>query len=59
MDRAGLVGVIRDLYEASTANQRFLHARFVPSAAALDEYRALVDKAVFPDAITVARVQRG
>ncbi len=49
MDRAGLVGVIRDLYDASTANRRFLHARFVPAAAALDEYRDLVAKAVFPD----------
>jgi hypothetical protein len=49
MDRAGLVGVIRDLYDASTANRRFLHARFVPAAATLDEYRDLVHKAVFPD----------
>jgi hypothetical protein len=49
MDRTGLVGVIRDLYDASTANRRFLHARFVPAAAALDQYRELVAKAVFPD----------
>jgi hypothetical protein len=48
MDRAGLVGVIRDLYDASTANRRFLHARFVPAAATLNEYRDLVDEAVFP-----------
>jgi hypothetical protein len=48
-DRAGLVGVIRDLYDASATNRRFLHARFVPAAAALDQYRDLVDKAVFPD----------
>ncbi len=49
MDRTGLVGVIRDLYDASPSNRRFLHARFVPAAAALDEYRDLVDKAIFPD----------
>jgi hypothetical protein len=49
VDRAGLVGIIRDLYDASAANRRFLHARFVPAAAALDEYRDLVNKAVFPD----------
>ena len=49
MDHTRLVGVIRDLYEASTANRRFLHARFVPAAAVLDEYRALVARAVFPD----------
>jgi hypothetical protein len=52
MDRAGLVGVIRDLYDASTANRRFLHARFVPAAAALDDYRDLVDKAVYPDPLS-------
>ena len=52
MDRAGLVGVIRDLYDGSIANRRFLHARFVPAAAALDEYRDLVDKAVFPDPLS-------
>src|SRR5262245_10937741 len=49
VDRAGLIGVIRDLYDASTANRRFLHARFVPAAATLDEYRDLVVEAVFPD----------
>jgi hypothetical protein len=52
MDRAGLVGVIRDLYDVSPANRRFLHARFVPAAATLDEYRDLVDKAVFPDPLS-------
>jgi hypothetical protein len=49
MDRTGLIGVIRDLYDASTGNRRFLHARFVPAAAAVDEYRDIVQKAVFPD----------
>jgi len=52
MDRAGLTGVIRDLYEASSANRRFLHARFVPAAATLDEYRKLVGTAVFPDPLS-------
>jgi hypothetical protein len=49
MDRAGLLGVIRDLYEAGDLNRRFLHARFVPAAPILDEYRRLVRNAVFPD----------
>jgi hypothetical protein len=49
MDRAGLVGVIHDLYEASSSNRRFFHARFIPAAATLDEYRSLVSMAVFPD----------
>lgn len=52
MDRAGLLGVIRDLYEASNSNRRFLHARFVPAAATLDEYRTLVEAAVFPDPLS-------
>ena len=52
MDRAGLVGVICDLYEASTSNRRFLHARFVPAAYTLGEYRDLVNKAVFPDPLS-------
>ena len=49
LDRSGLVGIIRDLYEASNLNRRFLHARFVPAAPVLEEYRRLVRDAVFPD----------
>ncbi len=49
MDRAGLEGIVRDLYAASSANRRFLHARFGPGAAALAEYRDLVRNAVYPD----------
>jgi hypothetical protein len=49
MDRAGLLGVIQNLYESAEANRRFLHARFVPAALALEEYRRLVRTAVFPD----------
>lgn len=49
MDRPGLLGVIRDLYEASNLNRRFLHARFVPAAPVLEEYRRLIRGAVFPD----------
>jgi hypothetical protein len=49
IDRPGLLGVIRDLYEASAPNRRFLHARFVPAAPVLEEYRRLIRAAVFPD----------
>ena len=49
MDRTGLVGVIKDLYEAGDLNRRFLHARFVSTAPVLEEYRRLVRAAVFPD----------
>jgi hypothetical protein len=52
MDRSGLVGVIHDLYKASNVNRRFLHARFVPAAPALEEYRRLVREAVFPDPLS-------
>jgi hypothetical protein len=47
-DRAGLLGVIRNLFEANATNRRFLHARFVPAASALEQYRNLVQAAVFP-----------
>ena len=49
MDRTGLLGVMRDLYEAGDLNRRFLHARFVAAAPVLEEYRSLVRAAVFPD----------
>ena len=52
MDRASLVGVIKNLYEASSQNRRFLHARFAPSGAALEEYRELVSEAVYPDLLS-------
>jgi hypothetical protein len=49
LERAGLVGLIRDLYQAGELNRRFLHARFVAVGPVLDEYRSLVRAAVFPD----------
>ena len=49
IDRVGLIGIIRDLYDAAGVNRRFLHARFVPTRPTLDEYRRLVRAAVFPD----------
>ena len=52
MERPGLLGVIHDLYKASSLNRRFLHARFVPAAPAIDEYRGLVRAAVFPDPLS-------
>lgn len=52
LDRPGLLGVIHDLYKASHVNRRFLHARFVPAAPALEEYRGLVRAAVFPDPLS-------
>jgi hypothetical protein len=52
LDRKGLVGLVHDLYEASAANRRFLEARLLPSAAAIEKYRCLVEDAVFPDPLS-------
>ena len=49
LDRAGLIGVVRDLYDASDLTRRFLHARFAPTAAGLEQYRRKVRDAVFPN----------
>lgn len=51
-DRKGLVGLVHDLYEASEVNRRFLEARFLPSEAAIEKYRSLVEAAVFPDPLS-------
>src|SRR6266567_5859002 len=51
-DRQGLVDLVHDLYEAGVANRRFLHARFLPTGAALEEYRRLVTDAVYPDPLS-------
>jgi hypothetical protein len=48
-DKKGLVGLVRNLYEASSANRRFLQARLLPSQSAVEKYRRLVAEAVFPD----------
>jgi len=55
-DQKGLVGLVHDLYEASTANRRFLHARLLPSPSAVEKYRRLVADAVFPDPFSRRRV---
>ena len=55
-DKSGLVGLVHDLYEASTANRRFLRARLLPSPSAVEKYRRLVAEAVFPDPFSRRRV---
>lgn len=55
-DRKSLLGLIHDLYEASTANRRFLEARLLPSPTSLDKYRRMVSDAVFPDPFSRRRV---
>ena len=57
MDRPGLLGVIRDLYEASNPNRRFLHARFAAETPVIEEYRRLVTDAVFPDPLSRRQIR--
>jgi hypothetical protein len=45
----GLVELIRDLYQASAENQRFLHSRLVNPTSELQKYRKLICEAVSPD----------
>ena len=54
-----LLSVIQDLYRASPENRRFLHARFLPSEASLEEYRRRVVVAIFPDPLSRNPVRIG
>ena len=38
-DRKRLIGLVRNLYEASSSNRRFLQARLLPSQSAVEKYR--------------------
>jgi len=55
-DRAGLVGLIADLYEASPANRRYLDSRLFPQSGAIEEYRRMVMAAIYPDPFSQRRV---
>lgn len=50
-DRAGLFGIIQDLYAASKSNQIFLHARFGLGDDVLAPYKAIIDRWLWPDLI--------
>ena len=43
-DRAGLMGLVQDLYAASKDNQAFLHARFGLGEDVLKPYKAAIDR---------------
>ena len=53
-DRAGLLGLVQDLYAADKGNQAFLHARFGLGGDVLAPYKARIDCWLWPD---VARNQ--
>jgi hypothetical protein len=48
-DRAGLQGLVQDLYAASKDNQAFLHARFGLGSDELGPYKAAISRWINPD----------
>jgi hypothetical protein len=48
-DRAGLLGLLHDLYAASKDNQTFLHARFGLGNDLLKPYKVSIDRWLWPD----------
>jgi len=48
-DRAGLHGLVQDLYAASKDNQAFLHARFGLGSDQLGPYKATISRWINPD----------
>ena len=48
-DRAGLLGLVQDLYAASKDNQAFLHARLHLGEDMLEPYKAAIDRWLWPD----------
>ena len=48
-DRAGLQGLVQDLYAASEANQAFLHARFGLGQDQLEPYKKCISRWICPD----------
>lgn len=50
-DRAGLLGLVQDLYAASKDNQALLHARFGLGEDVLKPYKATIDRWLWPDVL--------
>lgn len=48
-DRAGLLGLIQDLYAANKDNQAFLHARLSLGSDVLKPYKITIDRCLWPD----------
>lgn len=48
-DRAGLLGLVQDLYAASKDNQAFLHTRFALGDDVLKPYKTSIDRWLWPD----------
>lgn len=56
-DRAGLVGLVADLYAFHKDNQAFLHARFALGANPLDSYKRRIRAVLAPDIMGSRRVE--
>jgi hypothetical protein len=48
-DRAALLGLIQSLYRAHKDNQMFLHSRFGLGGDALEPYKKIIDRWLWPD----------
>lgn len=48
-DRAGLLGLLQDLYAANKDNQAFLHARLSLGDDVLKPYKLIIDRWLWPD----------
>ena len=48
-DRAGLIGLVQDLYATSKDNQVFLHARFGLGGDVLAPYKTIISRWIWPD----------
>jgi len=48
-DRAGLLGLVQDLYAGSKDNQAFLHARLQLGEDVLEPYKTAMDRWLWPD----------
>lgn len=51
LDRAGLLGLLQDLYAASKDNQAFLHARLHLGDDVLKPYKAAIDRWLWPNVL--------
>lgn len=60
LDRVGLRGLVRDLYNVDALNRRVLHARFAPNTTTIGQYRRLIVRLLdmLPDADRGTRVAR-
>jgi hypothetical protein len=47
-NRASLLALVHELYDANASNRRFLEARLLTSSMSIEKYRRLVADAVYP-----------